>query len=210
MPIVEPLLIRRRWTPLHTAHAWRERSSHVACGRRVGGGWIVYAVAWSSDPRNEYVRCRDCVAALKRLRPPDGDIAVLRHSQAGRLIPQKSHRFRLAGTGNTHATSVLWTTAGDRAGWQVRPQVRRPVSIRLPDEAPGPTAWASFVARGRSTHVKEYGCRSNCRSTSPHNGARLHRRTPTSQAEEPICHRGRGSLLRRRSVTARQSRVPRD
>jgi len=69
MPIVEPLLNHpRRGNPLPTAHAWREGSKHVACGKRVGSDWIVDAVAWTPNRTNEYVRCRDCIVALKRHR----------------------------------------------------------------------------------------------------------------------------------------------
>jgi|RhiMetdeSRZDD1v2_1073273.scaffolds.fasta_scaffold167514_9 hypothetical protein len=69
MPIVEPLPIRpTRGNPLPTAHAWREGSHHVACGKRVGYDWIVDAVAWTADRTDEYRRCRDCIAALKRQR----------------------------------------------------------------------------------------------------------------------------------------------
>jgi hypothetical protein len=67
MPIVEPLLITpRRGEPFRTAHAWRQGSSYVACGKRVGAGWIVHAVAWSAEPSHEYARCPDCIVALKR------------------------------------------------------------------------------------------------------------------------------------------------
>ena len=63
MPIVEPLFIRpKQADAFRVAHAWTEGSTYVACGKRVGKGWIVNAVAWLADPRNQYVRCRVCVA----------------------------------------------------------------------------------------------------------------------------------------------------
>ena len=69
MPIVEPLLNRStRGNPMPTAHAWREESRFVACGKRVDHGWIVDAVAWTTGPTKEYVRCRDCIVVLRRRR----------------------------------------------------------------------------------------------------------------------------------------------
>ena len=72
LPIVEPLLLRPgRGEPFRMAHAWRQGSSYVLCGKRVGDGWIVHAVAWSSAPSVEYVHCRDCIAASERRRLSD-------------------------------------------------------------------------------------------------------------------------------------------
>jgi hypothetical protein len=70
MPIVEPILIRRRrGEPFRTAHAWCEGSNQVACGKQVGGrGWIVDAVPWTTEPARENVRCPDCVVAVGRRR----------------------------------------------------------------------------------------------------------------------------------------------
>jgi hypothetical protein len=67
LPIVEPLLIRRRrGEPFRTAHAWREGSRYVACGKRVGGvGWMVNPVPWTIEPSSECVRCPDCIVAVE-------------------------------------------------------------------------------------------------------------------------------------------------
>jgi hypothetical protein len=70
MPIVDPLLIRRRrGEPFRRAHAWSEGSDHVACGKRVGErGWIVDAVPWATAPSRENVRCPECVIAVEGRR----------------------------------------------------------------------------------------------------------------------------------------------
>ena len=70
MPIVEPLLIRRRrGEPFRTAHAMGEGSKQVACGKQVGRhGWIVDAIPWTTQPSGEYVRCPDCIVAVKDRR----------------------------------------------------------------------------------------------------------------------------------------------
>ena len=70
MPIVEPLLIQpRRGKSFRTAHAWREGNSYVACGKRIGDGCIVHAVAWTTGHDDDYIRCRDCLVALERRFP---------------------------------------------------------------------------------------------------------------------------------------------
>ena len=75
MPIVEPLLIgRRRGEPFRTAHAWREGSNQVACGKRIGGhGWIVHSVPWAPEPSGEYVLCRYCIVAVEGHRSSTAD-----------------------------------------------------------------------------------------------------------------------------------------
>ena len=74
MTMVEPLApgsVGRE--SLRRGHAWTAGSDYVECGKQIlGVGWFVHAVAWMTDPSNEYVRCAECIVVLERSRLPEG------------------------------------------------------------------------------------------------------------------------------------------
>ena len=74
MTIVEPLAPGPdRGESLRRGHAWSQGSDYVECGKQIPGvGWFVHAVAWMTDPGNEYGRCPDCIVVLERRQLPEG------------------------------------------------------------------------------------------------------------------------------------------